>query len=495
MKLSKNFNLNNTHILFIPNHSSTMSAVAQPKRLSRPVKPKIASVPKPVIEAPVAVPTPAVVVTPEVPAESTEVASQKTRTQTSKAIGVSISSARVRRHIDKLNLNSVIDQMINELKSRLAPYKTAKSQLETGKTTHMVEYTKKNAKGEDVKKLVEESRDITESERTAATKLVADMEAGVPAIESQIAALSRERTRFSNEASIVLSIVCDETVQQLVEHAMDRALAAKKKIIQVPHLHEAGVEKLSLFPLIKNLPSFVATADKLAKTAQEESAAAILAAALTKAEKDFKKKYEIKTPKKKKEPEVAQTEEVVEPAADEEDPSDSKTSFKFYVHQVCKELVKRDEKFKAIRISTDIRTYLSNLLVEFIQRVSPLVLLMSSSMKNKTVNDVAILKAVECLLIDGHHAVESVEVKPAQVHDPVALKAELAKRDEEKKAGREYKVVLDSIPKIDGFVAVRTIKYPTSGYSALEKKVQKKISLYEALSVEKPVEEKPQETA
>jgi hypothetical protein len=273
---------------------------------------------------------------------------------------------------------------------------------------------------------------------------------------------------------------------------MNRVLAAKKKIIQVNHLHEAGVEKLSLYPLIKSLPSFVAMSEKLAKEAHDSASAALLSAALAQAEKDFKKKFAVHMPKKKKQavhvaeeaeptPVAAPVEEEEETDEDVDDSSDSKTSFRFYVGQVCKETVKRDPRYKAVRVSTAIRGYLSNLLVEFIQRLSSLVHLTATNMKNKTINDVAILRTVEALLIDGHSTHEVIEYKDAMVLDPAVLKAESAKREEEKKAGREYKVDLEKVPKVPGVVAVRTVTYPTSGYALLASKVEEKLKLYETL--------------
>jgi histone H3/H4 len=180
-------------------------------------------------------------------------------------------------------------------------------------------------------------------------------------------------------------------------------------------------------------------------------------------------------------PVTAPAEEEEETEDDVDDSSDSKTSFRFYVGQVCKETVKRDPRYKAVRVSTAIRGYLSNLLVEFIQRLSSLVHLTATNMKNKTINDVAILRTVEALLIDGHATHEVIEYKDAMVLDPAVLKAESAKREEEKKAGREYKVDLDKVPKVPGVVAVRTVSYPTSGYSLLASKVEEKLKLYETL--------------
>lgn len=451
------------------------------KRTVRPVKPKVQAPVVPVEAAPVVEATPVEVA----PVDPTQVlAAASKRQQTSKAIGVSISSARVRRHLDKLNLNVNVDAMIGEFKKQLSAYKAANAALETNTFT-WTEEKEVELDGKKQKQSETKTRELTDAEKLEHQGTVDRLSPAVAMLEMKVTALSRERTRFSNEAAIVLSIIADEFVQQLTEHTMNRVLANKKKIIQVGHLHEAGVEKLSLYPLFKTLPSFVATADKLAKDFQTESRANELSAKLAQAEKDFKKKYDIHLPRGKKVVEAPAVDaEVVEAEVveDAEDTSDSKTSFRFYVGQVCKEIVKRDARYKAVRVSTEIRGYLSDLLVELIQRLSTLVQLTATCMKNKTINDVAILRTVEGLLIDGHQSVETLEFKDALIHDPVVLKAEAAKKEEEKAAGREYKIDLEKVPKVAGMVAVRTVTYPTSGFAALSAKVTEKLQLYADLS-------------
>ncbi|NHA11435.1 hypothetical protein G7Z25_17240, partial [Enterobacter roggenkampii] len=229
------------------------------------------------------------------PVDATATESVSKRQQTSKAIGVSISSARVRRHIDRLNLNAVTDSMIGELKEQLSPYKVAKDHLESGKVSFTVE---QEVDGK--KQFVQQTRPLTDVERVAFQATVDSMSAKTPELEMKIAALSRERTRFSNEAAVALSIVCDELIQQLTDHAMKRVLLAKKKIIHVSHLHEAGVEQLSLYPLFKSLPSFLATSTKLQKEKTDLTYEQTMSAVLTQAEREFKKKYAVHTPKKKK---------------------------------------------------------------------------------------------------------------------------------------------------------------------------------------------------
>ena len=106
-------------------------------RSARPVKPKSAVVKpkaaaaKPKAVAPVVAPEP-VVVKPE-PVDSLVSESDqplhKSRVQTNKVIGVNISAARVRRHIDKLNLNRLLDELIAELDVPLTGDRTVRAKV------------------------------------------------------------------------------------------------------------------------------------------------------------------------------------------------------------------------------------------------------------------------------------------------------------------------------------------------------------------------------
>ncbi len=410
------------------------------------------------------------------------------RRQTNKALGISISSARVRRHMDKLNLNNSVDTMVTDLKQKLAALNLARDQLDTGVVKTQVS---RDVDGKKTQETLE--RPLTSEERESLTARLQNYSVDLQQLQMRVEALTPERTRFSTEASIVLAIISHELTKQLATHAMCRVLAAKKKIIQINHLHEQGVEMLPLYPLVKSLPSFVQTSAKLAHAAREAEMADFKAQIMYSAEKDFKKKYGVHASKKKKVDEPAQVvEPVVEKPAEEheevlpgsdeaEDSQDSKTSFQFYVGQICRELVNQDSRYKAVRISTEIRSYLSDLLVEFIQRLSTLVYLTATCMKNKTINDTAIMKTVEMLLVDGHKQVDTIELKELAVYDKEAMKAEVAKKVEEKKAGRDYKINFETLPKVPGMVAQKVVTYPTSGYADLYRVVNDKLAKYSEL--------------
>jgi len=421
-------------------------------RSTRPVKPKVSApaTVKPKVSAPAAIKPKAVApaaIKPKVSAPAAAVVkavapaaaspkavaadvkasdspAHKSRVQTNKVIGVNISAARVRRHIDKLNLNRLLDELIAEQKDELSKCEEAKAVATTAGKVDTV--------GEEL----------------------------LEKVKHKIAALSRSRTRFSSEASVVLSIVCDELIQQIVRHTIQCMLDSKKKILQVCHLHSDGVDKIPLFPLVKTLPSFAKNADMFAAEVAEEENTNMVSALLAQAEKDFKKKYSVRS--KKSVADSPSEEEGDESPKDdqshesEEEGAESKTSFRCYVHQVYTAIKNDNPDYARVRISRSFKHYLSDLLVEFIQRIAPLVLLTTNSMKNKTINDVAILRTIENILVDGHTPVETIvlaDSKGDNCDNP--------------------------------FVAVRNTTYPTSCCGDLFVKIDAKIKLYNAIGDDK----------
>jgi len=526
------------------------------KRIQRKpiVKPKVSHVEQPVVPntEPVTVPVdstpktvePAVAPSAETnPAPETaqpETKPKGTRTQTNKAININISAARVRRHIDKLNLNAKLDALIAEPRGQLLEHKLAKDQLETKKIKKSI--TKTVPHKDTTKEVtVEETLDMTAEDVANATAVIAKYsEQTLAELKEKVDVYSRERTRFSDGSSMILAIVCDELVQQLVDIAMKQVLADDKKIVQVCHLYKhnrpkgdltpgpaPGVESVSLYPLISTLPLFIKTSGQF--SAED---AAVIAAKAEKvlraaAEKEFKKKYNIRIQKKKAGAEattngavpsaepttngtVAGPEAAVDvtiedlvngvindaaPATneeahedtppeteEEEGENDTKISFKYYIYQICKDLTKSTTQYKEVRTSPVFREHISQLLVGFIERICPLIALTAKSMGNKTVNDFAIYRTIEGLLIDGHQPHETIDLSIEMVPDPVIYGAEKIKEKDAKKNKIEYKIDLDTIPKVsNGLKATRTVTYPTSGYGDLYAKIEQKMKIYNAL--------------
>ncbi len=463
-----------------------------------------------------------------------------TRTQTNKAIGVNISAARVRRHIDSLGLNAKIDAMIAEPRAIINEYKTAEDQLSERKIKKTIvtivdgkevsSSVKVDMTAEDVAKATAILNKYTKEERDA--------------FDLKVKALSCERTRFSDGSAMILAIVCDELVKQLVDLAMKQVLLDDKKIVQIYHLHKhgkskdnpaPGIESLTLYPLIGSLPLFIKTAEEYKL---EEDAIAIAKEhkqLLAQAEKEFRKKYGVKLHKKKAVPtdqpqdpatatthdnpgdkaiddlvngiinegshgkETAPPSEITtepivslpvpeQPSATddaqlEEEENDTKTSFKYYIYQTCKDLTSNNAKYSEVRTSPSFREYISELLINFIRRICPLIALTAKSMGNKTVNDLAIYRTIKGILIDGNQPVETIEY-PALITDPVILGAEKLKVADAKKNKIEYSFDIESIPKIlCPKTARRVVTYPESGYSELRAKIKQKMIDYNALKV------------
>jgi hypothetical protein len=442
--------------------------------------------------------------------------------------------------MDHINLNNVIDGMIATLKTNLDEHQKATTHLKTGKITETKSKDVTDAEGKVTKVDEQVERGITEVERKAYHDTIAKHGPYVAKWEQDVAALSRERTRFSSEASVALSIIADMTVRELAVHAMNSVLLAEKKIIHPEHLHGEGVTKLSLYPLFGTLPSFAKKAAEFAAKKAQEDKDNSLQVALKEAEKEFKRKYAASLAKKKAGAVVAPAapapapvpapavaaEPVVEDDEADDENGDSKTSFRFYVGQVCKQIIKETPKYQVwteavaadpvkgtpevpstpvldkngqikamVRISTDIRDHLSDIVVDEIARISTLTQLTANDMNNKTISEEAILSAVKKLLVDGHTPVETVEITDVMVADPAVVKAEAEKKEAAKAAakaaalaaGVEFKdfkyaktyAKLEDYPQVPGRLAKRVVTFPTSGYHKLETEVRAKLAILE----------------
>lgn len=353
-----------------------------------------------------------------------------------------ITPARARRHLDKININYNVNKELAVYKNQLSNYELKSNLL----TTHKV------GSGE-------EERDATAEEMAVAQQFVTDNESRMENLKNEYAALSGEKTRFSHDASVALSTTCDELTRQMLEHALGKAILCKKKIIQVVHLHDE-LETIKLYPLIKSLPLIVDTTNTLAKQKYDKDIKTAVANALSQYEKESKvKKSSNKTTTEadstsdakedkssKKNKNMPATDSSNNETSDVTDAVESKTSFQFYVHSICKELIKTNELYNQMRISTEIRVYISTVLTQFVQRLSNLVVVFSHSLKSKTVNDSTIMRVVEMLLIDGHDRKESFD--------------------------------FTTCPETSKCLCARTVTYPTSAAKELIQLVDEKLKLY-----------------
>lgn len=430
-----------------------------------------------------------------------------------------ISPARIRFFLDKLGLNKAIDADLAPIVAKIREHDAAVESLKNGtKPVTRIEtvVTKHTVTGADgvaveVEKTKQvkhaETAPLTAEDRAALEALIAATE--LEKLKINAAALRSSQIRFSSDAPLAVSVICNRAFSELIEHALGAVLAQKKKILHSDHLFSAGVKNLSLYPLFSSLPSFVAGLSAAEIAAQEAEIAKQVKEATKAAIKAWRAEHPTPRAKKgaKKGGKKAAAAAVEEPVAVEEQPavveepvaadnivpdstpaldedgnpiesfSASKSAFKFYVGNICNTVRKKSPEFESVRVSNEVRVTLSTLLVELIGRFARLMKLMTESMNIKTVNSDAVLRVAEMILIDGHEAVDSVELTFIDEPSPAALEAEKAA----KKADPKYvRKPLSELATHKVFAAVRSTKYPTSAFGAVADEVAERLSAFAA---------------
>lgn len=287
------------------------------------------------------------------------------RQQISKLIGINLSVSRVRKRVDKSNVNKDIEDACTELRSLLAQEAAGGALNVSDETKKTVEraYTQVYQVRQEKHNVLKER--LTKSKLPNDKKRLNELEAfpvRTNTLSEQIDYVGKLRCRFSNDASVVLSSMLDYITQDLVRTAMVNAHTVGKAIIQVSHIIRNDFTTVKSYPLIGCL-SVVQNARHVMDVDEEEK--------------------------------------------DDDDVHDDKnnSTFEFYVNLICKcvkaELVSENESYASIRISKNIRKFCSDVVIQLIERISPLIKLYAHTAKIKTVNDDVIKFIFQFLLIDS----------------------------------------------------------------------------------------------
>jgi len=260
--------------------------------------------------------------------------------------GPFIAVARTRRHLDKLNLNLEVEKLLAPFEKQLSEFKTTRATLTQSLET---------ATGQSADEL---------------TKQIADVDAAAAECKTKHDALAKARVRMSSKSALVLSRVCDEVVSQLLVAAFNKCVADGKKRVVVECFTETA-SSIELWPLVNNL-----------KVVKPATAPVVTVADAT----------------------DDATDDVVAADADEHS-----MAFNSYIKHLYTHLMKSTEAHAHLKMSKEVKEYLNSVVVQFIQRIAPLAQHVAQCMKSKTVNEVSIVKAIEFLLIDGHHPVDVIE--------------------------------------------------------------------------------------
>ena len=309
---------------------------------------------------------------------------KSSRQQISKLIGINLSVSRVRKHVDKNNVNSDIEDACAELKSLLVQEKdgkkpdyatTTESTQALVKKAYETIYDTRKAKYDTLKTKLSKSKAAADVKKLKELNVFAEK---TESLSEKIEYVSKLRCRFSNDASVVLASALDYVVQTLVSNAMVYAHSVGKAIIQVQHTLTDDIKGIDVWPLINRL-------DAIQK-------------ALNITDTD-----------------TGNTDD--DKANDDDDSDDSKTdladqdddkhdsTFEFYINLICKNvkanLVNDDEKYTSIRVSKNIRKFCSDIVIQLIDRISPLIKLYAATAKVKTVNDEVVKHIFKFLLVDA----------------------------------------------------------------------------------------------
>ena len=256
--------------------------------------------------------------------------------------------------------------------------------------------------------------------------------------------ISKQKTRFTDAAIIGLATSLEMVVREFVEHGMTYTLKEGKRIM---YPVSEGLENCSLYPLFKPLPTFrLVEGRQIRRAAWERDYASWKAdnkrnrAKKANRNKNNKTKTAPPTPFETfDEREVAagyaiETETTTEGGdvktrvlwrgiddfskLDVEETA-RKFGFDFYINLLCKSVkentvedtsVENHAEYKDIRVSTDIKRFLSNLIKEFIHRVAPQIRLCMSFKEAKTVSYDMIEKVLKSFLMDSYIPDENGEV-------------------------------------------------------------------------------------
>lgn len=253
---------------------------------------------------------------------------------------------------------------------------------------------------------------------------------------------SRSRIRFNDPAAVALATAMELGIEELIEHGMEKTIDSQKKTIQPDHCISPGLEDCDWYVLFKNLPHLRAILDRQKRKAEYN------------AERDLQKQKAIQKAKSKakKEKKAYQRPKFKFPTFQESEvekgfalktetsTTDDKgnvsvkphyqwygidiekqgtpenndhTNFHFYVQQVCKKIVNRrsdvgNSDFLEIKISTNIRKFFSDLIIDFIARISPQIRILIEAMDVKTVDHMVIKTILKMLLVDSYHSATGV---------------------------------------------------------------------------------------
>lgn len=251
---------------------------------------------------------------------------------------------------------------------------------------------------------------------------------------------SKERIRFNDQTAVAVAAFMETTIEQLVYHTIDATIHDRRRTMKPDHCVSTGIEDCSLFPLISNLPHYLAIVDRQKRSDKYELDHASAKAKNLRETRRIAKNTDKPVKRKFEYPKFQEVEvkagfaKAVEGKKQdgspkinyrwygidiERDPSEeSEIKFTSYAHKVCKNALDQCDNAYAdeIKISGQIAKFFSDLIVDFIKRLAPLAMLNIECRHVKTIDESVITNIVKHILLDSYKH-KSAKMSLTDEHD------------------------------------------------------------------------------
>lgn len=254
---------------------------------------------------------------------------------------VIIPSSRIKNYISREKLNKDFDQLIEKIKKK-DPNLDLKSLLNVQQQSQLGNLIKKKEENK-------ESFDIND--------LVVDI-------------ISKQKYKFSNTSFKVLSVFLDTMVEEITQHAMEELVKNKKAIVNTKYVYLNENPNSPLFKIYSNLPTYINELNNLKKAAEPV--------------------------------EETNEEETSEQTEQQESKENLKNiNFEFYIRKVCNKLKTTKEEFASLKVSERYQKFCSNLILDFLDKTIPMIVLLLEVMTTKTITDLVFETIIKLQLIDS----------------------------------------------------------------------------------------------
>ena len=323
--------------------------------------------------------------------------------------------ARVRHFLDVFGVNKLVNEKTAEFKPFLQKYKRCMSELSLGRMNENKEFIPLN-----------------EEEKKLAQKFLEENAEKYDAVNAEKIELKLQRLRFSNEGIQLLFKVLHKIIIELLTLSAEKTIAANKSIVLLKFLFEESViTKSSVYPLICNLPSCKKLFDEAAAEKQEKFALDQFNLGYKKCLQDAKLKK--KLPESSEEEPKPAVKEVAAPVLVKKKEKEYR-GFETFVGSCSQQF-----KDKKLKFSKKLKIFISNLLVELLQKITEVIEVNISVLKVKTINAQIIKSIINTIMLS--YAPLKYEYAALEMITKIDEKevAKKQKEDEKRKLNNELK--------------------------------------------------------